>query len=189
MTQPAAQSLSKTAASQAIDAELKLFSRFRDSPDIEKEHVNVWYGMALGAALISGEMRSAAMGEDAGRGCQAASRLPNSSGTVRPLRFTAAIGAIGTGQEDRIHRVLDQRFGIEGIATGDSPLSRIIAAIELYEDYVAMVESRAAIATAAQSGSPTALLSCLEAQAANLRKHIRNFQDGSSQKKEEAVSW
>ena len=173
----AAQSSSKTVKSlsqSGVDKELALFSQFRDSETIRQGDIDVLYGIVAGAAIASRSVAGQVSGAIRGSCC--------------PGRFSALYGAILSSQEDRINRVLVDRFGAEHTPSGEPPLSGVFATLSAYEDYCTMIEARSAIAIAAKSGSPTALLTTLKAQVAYLEKNIRNFKDGDTPKEEE-VQW
>ena len=157
-----------------MDKELALFSQFRDSETIRQGDIDVLYGIIAGAAIASKEIAGRLAGAIRGTGC--------------PGRFSALYGAILSAQEDRVNRVLVDRFGAEHAPSGEPPLSGVFATLSAYEDYCTMIEARAAISTAAKCGSPTALLTTLKAQVAYLEKNIRNFKDGDTPKEEE-VQW
>lgn len=156
-----------------IDQELARFSKFRDSGDFSKT-TEIFYAMAAGAAMVSPEFRARLVG----------SIRPE----YMPGKWAAILGSIASEDNSKTSHLLETRLDA-GEAGGDSPLDVVLREITLYEDYVAMIEARVDIATAASSGSPSAFISCLEVQADKLRRTIRNIGDGPEKKEEETVSW
>ena len=142
----------------SVDKEAELFTRFSD-PELE---IDPWYCLLAGAAMASKEFRP---------------RLVESlRPELTPLKYTRLYGAILSESSERTKGVLSDELGI--IARRGHPLESVIGSVSCLEDYYEMCQVRAAVQEAGKHMCPTLLAETLEAQAALLRKNIRNFQNG-----------